>query len=245
MMYCSFLLASLIVMVQAQAPNGSCCVASYGSTSGKTCDHCAALQHFECRPSHQQWGVSNTSKDCVSFVYADEASCIAAGYPRTSSKTKWKSPSSKDGFFCPRTTVSFPSPPPPPPPPPPGQIIDNAPEGECCLVFYGVSKEENPNACDEECYSNGNGFTCRDSYQRETDVMTLKQTPFIDTNSKDCISFEYATEADCNSDGKRWKRHEWDCSRNDTQLLAAAAKSSALSLSLELSLITVALLCLL
>ena len=104
MLYCSYLLASLIVMVQAQAPNGSCCVASYGSTSGKTCDHCAALQHFECRPSHQQWGVSNTSQDCISFAYADETACKAA-----CSHCIWRV------HGCPATTTSYPPSPPPPP----------------------------------------------------------------------------------------------------------------------------------
>ena len=102
MLYCSFLLASLIVMVQAQAPNGSCCALYYGD-SDSTCALCNR-QSFECRPSHQQAGVSTTKQDCISFAYADETACKAA-----CSHCIWRV------HGCPATTTSYPPSPPPPP----------------------------------------------------------------------------------------------------------------------------------
>ena len=120
---------------------------------------------------------------------------------------------------------------PPPPPPPPGQFIDNAPDGTCCAAFYGVSNHENANACDK-CHGMGNGFTCRDSHQQAG----------VDKTSKDCISFEYATEEACTATSKVWISPDWNgigCSRNDTQFLA---KSHAHSLSMLLALI-IAVLC--
>ena len=117
------------------------------------------------------------------------------------------------------------------PSPSPGQFIDNAPDGACCAAFYGVSNNENANACDQ-CHGMGNGFTCRDSHQQAG----------VDKTSKDCISFEYATEADCITASKTWISPDWNgigCSRNDTQFLA---KSHAHSLSM-LSALIIAVLC--
>jgi hypothetical protein len=59
----------------------------------------------------------------------------------------------------------------------------------------------------------GNGFTCRDSHQQAG----------VDKTSKDCISFEYATEAACTATSMVWISPDWNgigCSRNDTQFLA-------------------------
>ena len=221
MLYCSFLLASLIVMVQAQAPDGSCCVSYYGD-SDSTCALCNR-QSFECRPSHQQAGVSTTKQDCISFAYADETACKAA-----CSDCTWIGSSGLNGMGCPATITSYP---PSPPPPPPGQFIDNAPDGACCAAFYGVSNNENANSCDQ-CHGMGNGFPCRDSHQQAG----------VDKTSKDCISFEYATEAACTATSKVWISPDWNgigCSRNDTQFLA---KSHAHPLSI-LSALTIVVLC--
>ena len=118
MLYCSFLLASLIVMVQAQAPDGSCCVSYYGD-SDSTCALCNR-QSFECRPSHQQAGVSTTKQDCISFAYADETACKSA-----CSHCIWLGSSWNDGFGCPATITSYPPFPPPPPPSPPSSPADD------------------------------------------------------------------------------------------------------------------------
>ena len=217
----ALLFAFLIGSVHAQAPAKSCCVLYYGD-SGSTCALCNR-QSFECRPSHQQAGVSNTSQDCISFAYADETACKAA-----CSDCVWLGSSSNGGYGCPATTTSYPA---SPPPPPPGQFIDNAPDGACCFAFYGVSNNENANACDQ-CHGMGNGFTCRDSHQQAG----------VDKNGKDCVSFEYATEADCIAASKTWISPDWNgigCSRNDTQFLA---KSHAHSLSM-LSALIIAVLC--
>ena len=118
MLYCSFLLASLIVLVHAQAPAKSCCVSYYGD-SKSTCALCN-LQSFECRPSHQQAGVSNTSQDCISFTYADETACKAA-----CSGCTWIGTSGFNGMGCPATITSYPPSPPPPPPSPPSSPADD------------------------------------------------------------------------------------------------------------------------
>ena len=217
----ALLFAFLIGSVHAQAPAKSCCVLYYGD-SGSTCALCNR-QSFECRPSHQQAGVSNTSQDCISFTYADETACKAA-----CSDCVWLGSSSNGGYGCPATTTSYPA---SPPPPPPGQFIDNAPDGACCFAFYGVSNNENANACDQ-CHGMGNGFTCRDSHQQAG----------VDKNGKDCVSFEYATEADCIAASKTWISPDWNgigCSRNDTQFLV---KSHAHPLSM-LSALTIVVLC--
>jgi hypothetical protein len=162
---------------------------------------------FTCRDSHQQAGVDKTSKDCISFEYATEAAC-------TATSKVWISPD-WNGIGCSRNDTQFlakTSYPPPPPPPPPGQFIDNALDGTCCAAFYGVSNDKNANACDQ-CYGMGNGFTCRDSHQQAG----------VDKTSKDCISFEYATEAACTATSMVWISPDWNgigCSRNDTQFLA-------------------------
>ena len=101
------------------APDKSCCVAAYGTgpeegTNRTTvCESCAKLATFECRPSHApaDGTVSDTSTDCISFAYADEATCLAADGAQA-----WWTSSDNDGNGCPATTTSF-SPPPPPPPP--------------------------------------------------------------------------------------------------------------------------------
>lgn len=217
----ALLFAFLIGSVHAQAPAKSCCASYYGD-SGSTCALCNR-QSFECRPSHQQAGVSNTSQDCISFAYADETACKAA-----CSDCVWLGSSSNGGYGCPATTTSYPA---SPPPPPPGQFIDNAPDGACCFAFYGVSNNENANACDQ-CHGMGNGFTCRDSHQQAG----------VDKNGKDCVSFEYATEADCIAASKTWISPDWNgigCSRNDTQFLV---KSHAHPLSM-LSALTIVVLC--
>ena len=216
----ALLLACLIGFVHAQAPAKSCCASYYGDENAQ-CGLCNR-ENFECRPSHQQAGVSSTSQDCISFTYADETACKAA-----CSDCKWFASSSNGGFGCPATNTSYP---PPPPPPPPGQFIDNAPDGACCAAFYGVGNNENANACDQ-CYGMGNGFTCRDSHQQAG----------VDKTSKDCISFEYATKAACTATDKTWITPDWNgigCSRNDTQFLA---KSNAHSLSMLSALIIAAL----
>ena len=118
MLYCSFLLASLIVLVHAQAPAKSCCVSYYGD-SKSTCALCNR-QSFECRPSHQQAGVSNTSQDCISFTYADETACKAA-----CSGCIWIGTSGFNGMGCPATITSYPPSPPPPPPSPPSSPADD------------------------------------------------------------------------------------------------------------------------
>jgi len=199
----ALLLAFLIGSVHAQAPDKSCCAAYYGSDSAPdTCAHCN-LQNFECRPSHQQAGVSNTSQDCISFTYADETACKAA-----CSDCTWIGSSWSNGYGCPATTTSFP---PPPPPPPPGQFVDNAPDGACCVSFWGESNAD----CTNNCYSTP-GFTCRDSHQPGS----------VDPAGKDCISFEYATEAACTAAGGTSSTFKWSpslnifCARNDTQHLA-------------------------
>ena len=115
------LLASLIGTACAQAPDKSCCVAVYGTgpeegnNRATVCDFCAKLATFECRPSHApaDGTVSDTSTDCISFAYADEATCLAADGAQA-----WWTSSDNDGFGCPATTTSLnPKPPPPSPPP--------------------------------------------------------------------------------------------------------------------------------
>ena len=86
------------------APDKSCCVASYGDSTTDNCKHCAELPNFVCRPSHQQDGVSDTSTDCISFAYADEATCLAADGAQV-----WLTSSDNDGNGCPATTTSFPA----------------------------------------------------------------------------------------------------------------------------------------
>ena len=189
----ALLLAFLIGSVHAQAPDKSCCAAYYGSDSAPdTCAHCN-LQNFECRPSHQQAGVSNTSQDCISFTYADETACKAA-----CSDCTWLDSSSFNGYGCPATTTS--------------------PESSCCAATYGVSLDENANACDQSyCADKGNGFTCRDSHQHAG----------VDKTSKDCVSFEYATDKACTDIGATWISPGWNgfsvgCAFNDAQFVAAA-----------------------
>jgi hypothetical protein len=98
------LLASLIGTACAQAPDKSCCVASYGDSTTDNCKHCAELPNFVCRPSHQQDGVSDNSTDCISFAYADEATCLAVDGAQA-----WWTSSDNDGNGCPATTTSFPA----------------------------------------------------------------------------------------------------------------------------------------
>jgi hypothetical protein len=83
------------------APDKSCCVASYGDSTTDNCKHCEELPNFVCRPSHQQFGVSDTSTDCISFAYADEATCLAADGAQV-----WLTSSDNNGFGCPATTTS-------------------------------------------------------------------------------------------------------------------------------------------
>jgi hypothetical protein len=96
-------------------------------------------------------------------------------------------------------------------PPPPGQFVDNAPDGACCVSFWGESNAD----CTNNCYSTP-GFTCRDSHQPGS----------VDPAGKDCISFEYATEAACTAAGGTSSTFKWSpslnifCARNDTQHLA-------------------------
>ena len=109
------LLASLIGTACAQAPDKSCCVSVYGTgpeegnNRATVCDSCAKLATFECRPSHApaDGTVSDTSTDCISFAYADEATCLAADGAQA-----WWTSSDNDGNGCPATTTSFPPPPP-------------------------------------------------------------------------------------------------------------------------------------
>ena len=109
------LLASLIGTACAQAPDKSCCVALYGTgpeegnNRATVCDFCAKLATFECRPSHApaDGTVSDTSTDCISFAYADEATCLAADGAQA-----WWTSSDNDGNGGPATTTSFPPPPP-------------------------------------------------------------------------------------------------------------------------------------
>ena len=102
-------------------------------------------------------------------------------------------------------------------PPPPGQFVDNAPDGACCVASWGT-----PNADCTNCYSSP-GFTCRDSHQHGS----------VDTASKDCISFEYATEAACTAAGGTSNTYKWApslnmfCARNDTQHLARSGALGA------------------
>jgi len=99
----------------------------------------------------------------------------------------------------------IPPPPPAPSPPPPGQFVDNAPDGACCVASWGSSNADCTN-----CYSRP-GFTCRDSHQPGS----------VDPAGKDCISFEYATEAACTAAGFKWAPSlNMFCARNDTQHLA-------------------------
>ena len=208
----ALLLAFLIGSVHAQAPDKSCCAAYYGSDSAPdTCAPCN-LQNFECRPSHQQAGVSNTSQDCISFTYADETACKAA-----CSDCTWIGSSWNNGYGCPATTTS--------------------PEGSCCAATYGTSLADEPNACDQSyCADKGNGLFCRDSHQQAG----------VDKTSKDCVSFEYATDKACTDIGATWISPGWNgfsvgCAFNDAQFVAAA-KSHAHSLSM-LSALIIAVLC--
>jgi len=105
------LLASLIGTACAQAPDKSCCVSVYGTgpeegnNRATVCDSCAKLATFECRPSHApaDGTVSDTSTDCISFAYADEATCLAVDGAQA-----WWTSSDNDGNGCPATTTSFP-----------------------------------------------------------------------------------------------------------------------------------------
>lgn len=198
------------------APDKSCCVAAYGDNKpvATVCDSCAKLATFECRPSvaPADGTVSDTSFDCISFAYADEATCLAADGAQV-----WWTSSDNDGNGCPATTTSFPQ---PPPPPPPGQFVDNAPDGACCVSFWGESNAD----CTNNCYSTP-GFTCRDSHQPGS----------VDPAGKDCISFEYATEAACTAAGGTSSTFKWSpslnpkpfCARNDTQHLARSGALGA------------------
>ena len=106
------LLASLIGTACAQAPDKSCCVSVYGTgpeegnNRATVCDSCAKLATFECRPNHApaDGTVSDTSTDCISFAYADEATCLAADGAQA-----WWTSSDNDGNGCPATTTSFPA----------------------------------------------------------------------------------------------------------------------------------------
>jgi hypothetical protein len=106
------LLASLIGTACAPAPDKSCCVAVYGTgpeegnNRATVCDSCAKLATFECRPSHApaDGTVSDNSTDCISFAYADEATCLAVDGAQA-----WWTSSDNDGNGCPATTTSFPA----------------------------------------------------------------------------------------------------------------------------------------
>ena len=92
-----------------------CCVSVYGTgpeegnNRATVCDSCAKLATFECRPSHApaDGTVSDTSTDCISFAYADEATCLAVDGAQA-----WWTSSDNDGNGGPATTTSFPPPPP-------------------------------------------------------------------------------------------------------------------------------------
>ena len=109
------LLVSIIAVTYAQAPDGHCCVALYGTNPVvEACAFCATLENFVCRSSVSPWtgSVSSTSVDCVSFAFANETACLAAPGAQ-----QWITSSNFSGAGCPKTVTAYPSPPPTPPPP--------------------------------------------------------------------------------------------------------------------------------
>ena len=180
------LLVSIIAVTYAQAPDGHCCVALYGTNPVvEACAFCATLENFVCRSSVSPWtgSVSSTSVDCVSFAFANETACLAAPGAQ-----QWITSSNFSGAGCPKTVTAYPSPPPTPPPPPfaPGT------DGSCCVAFYG---EKDADADCDLCVSHG--FICRDH--------ELYHPYDNEDNKKDCLSpSNTTTEAECFALGLTW-----------------------------------------